>query len=44
MAGDRSALFELEGLFPVIHAKIMTSLNLHLATRLMATTKIARGR
>jgi SulP family sulfate permease len=40
----RDALLELEGLFPVIHAKIMANLNLHLATRLAATTEIARGR
>jgi SulP family sulfate permease len=40
----REALLELEGLFPVIHAKLIANLNLHLATRLMATTEIARGR
>ena len=40
----REALLELEGLYPVIHAKIIANLNLHLATRLMATTEIARGR
>ncbi len=40
----REALLELERLFPVVHAKIISNLNLHLATRLMATTEIARGR
>ena len=40
----RDALLELEGLFPVIHAKLIANLNLHLATRLAATTEIARGR
>jgi len=40
----RDALLELEGIFPVIHAKLIANLNLHLATRLMATTEIARGR
>lgn len=38
------SLLELEGLYPVIHGKIIANLNLHLATRLMATTEIARGR
>jgi CRP-like cAMP-binding protein len=40
----REALLELEGLFPAIHAKLLSNLNLHLATRLIATTQIARGR
>ena len=40
----REALLELEGLFPAIHAKLLANLNLHLATRLIATTQIARGR
>ncbi len=38
------SLLELEGLYPVIHAKLIANLNLHLATRLKATTEIARGR
>ena len=41
---QRNKLLELERLFPVIHAKIIANLNLHLVTRLMATTEIARER
>lgn len=39
---QRDKLLELERLFPAIHAKILANLNLHLVTRLMATTEIAR--
>jgi len=38
----RDALLEIERLYPVIHAKIIVNLNLHLVARLTATTEIAR--
>jgi sulfate permease, SulP family len=38
------ALLELEGLFPMIHAKLIANLNLNLMTRLIVATEIARGR
>jgi SulP family sulfate permease len=40
----RHELIELERLHPAIHAKIIANLNMHLLTRLMATTEIARDR
>ena len=40
----RDTLDELEKQHPAIHTKLITNLNLHLVTRLTATTEIARQR